>query len=96
MKADVVQPFPKTNARGVPWWAFSLVVPGWGQMCQCRVWTGLLWLAATIAASCLWSYRMAGVWLHVLCVLDAFGARNNPIVRYGQAGAGQANASRQG
>ena len=50
----------------------SLLIPGAGQIYKGRPWIGLVWLVLTVAGYL--TVLVPGMFLHFLCVFQAYGA----------------------
>ena len=60
------------------YWIASILIPGWGQMCEGRPKMALLWFAATVAAfwAIAWWWAVA-VWL--FNIRDAYAFRDHQL-----------------
>ena len=50
-------------------WRASILIPGWGQLCQAR-WSAFRWLAGVAIAA--WLFWPSALLLYIACILDAY------------------------
>jgi TM2 domain-containing membrane protein YozV len=55
--------------NGLPYWLASLVVPGWGQLCQGR---GIAFVWAIGCALLYWFRWPVGICVHLACLCDGY------------------------